>query len=61
MDEFEAYVKKRNPDEADHQSVMKEFKQMDLDDDGYIQFLEFLRAICNQKKVHLPAEISVFD
>ena len=61
MNEFEAYVKKRSSTEQDHQEIMKEFHAIDLNDDGYIQFLEFFRAICNKKKLHLPAEINIFD
>ena len=61
MSEFEAYVEKRQTDKRDTQDVLKEFREIDLDDDGYIQFLEFFRAICNKKKIYLPAEINVFD
>ena len=61
MMEFEAYVRKRAGDEKDVQSVMKEFKEIDVNNDGYIQFLEFFRAICKKKNVHLPSEINVYD
>ncbi len=42
MEEFEAYVALRNTGE-NKEEIMKEFKTIDTNQDGYIQFLEFLR------------------
>ena len=36
VEEFKAYVRKRNKDDKDSEDVMKEFNQIDLDQDGYI-------------------------
>ena len=36
LQEFEAYVKRKNPDEADQKQIMKEFLEIDLDHDGQL-------------------------
>ena len=41
--------------------MLKDFKGIDLDHDGYIQFLEFLRTLCNRQGVHMPASLSLAD
>ena len=61
MDEFKAYVAKRNPDMNDQEAVLKEFKQIDLNEDGQIQFLEFLRAICLKEGLMVPDELTPVD
>ena len=61
MAEFKAYVKKRNPDEADHEEVLNKFKKMDLSGDGFIQFLEFLRAVCKENGVWMPKDLTIYD
>ena len=61
MAEFEAYVKKRNPDQADHDDIMKEFKKIDISGDGYIQFLEFLRAVCKKNDVYMHKQLDSFE
>jgi len=59
--EFEAYVQKRNPDKEDHDEVMKEFRKIDINQDGYLDFLEFLRACCLKNGVPMPYELNVHD
>ena len=61
MDEFTAYVKKRNPKAHDQEEVLKEFKQIDLNQDGQIQFLEFLQAICLKEGILMPNNLSTLD
>ena len=59
--EFEAYIKKRNPNEEDREDVMKEFKAIDTSGDGHIQFLEFLRAVCKKNGVYMHKELNSFE
>ena len=40
---------------------MKEFREIDDDGCGFIQFLDFLRATCKKGGVHLPARLSAFE
>lgn len=60
LDEFENYVAKRNNKE-DRDEIMREFRNIDTSGDGYIQFLEFLRASCNNSAVYMPDELSLYD
>ena len=36
LQEFESYVKRKNPDEADQKQILKEFYEIDLDNDGQL-------------------------
>ena len=60
MEEFEQHVNKINAKE-DKEAVMKEFIQMDTNQDGYIQFIEFLRASCMKQNIVLPDKLSIYD
>lgn len=55
------YVAKRNKNIEHQEEVLKEFKQIDLNQDGQLQFVEFLRAICLKDGIVFPMELSVLD
>ena len=52
MEEFEAYVAQNNKDE-DKDEILRQFKEMDNNEDGYIQFIEFFRATLKNQDIHL--------
>ena len=60
MQEFEAYVSKRNSAQ-DKQSVLKQFKRADTDNNGYIDFVEFLRASCSKSGIQIPMNLNIHD
>ena len=62
LKEFEDYVHKRQGGgQQSKDSVLEEFKKIDLARNNYIQFLEFLRAACNKDGIYLPYDLTLYD
>ena len=61
IEEFEAYVKKYNPEQADYDSIMEEFDSIALNTDNVIYFDEFLRATCEKANIYMKPELDSYD
>ena len=59
--EFQMYIKKRNPEQDDQEQILKEFRALDINHDGYFYFLDFLRAVCHKNGVYLQKNLTLFE
>ena len=51
-------------DDLEHynnEDLMQEFKDADLNNDGKIQFLEFLRALCKKDGTWMPPDLNPYE